>query len=455
MSRIAQTLLGLALVGGALAVGNWWGRSHAVSPASTTATAPAASPKILYWYDPMVPQEHHTGPGKSSMGMTLVPKYAEQPTADEHKPLYWYDPMVPAQHFAKPGKSPFMDMMLVPRYADEAGDAGVRVDTGTRQNMGLRTVEVRRGHLAAAIRVPGTVGWDLRTERVVSARVDAVVTQLDVRTPYAKVAAGQPLVELIAPSWSSAMAEANALRDAHSEAGESLRTATNNRLAALGLPAGSHMQGGRVTLTAPIAGVVTELGAREGQSAPAGTLLFRIDGTGTVWIDAAIPQSATANVVQGTPVDVMIDARPGQTWHGRVETLLPQVDMTSRSQHARIVVDNPHGDLAPGQFAQVILRPANSADVPLVPSEALIGSGAQQRVILQGEDGRFHPVLVRTGRSGDGMTEVLEGLQGGERIVASGQFLIDSESNLSGALGRLEADAPASTPASSDAKDQP
>ena len=455
MNRIAQTVAALILVGGALAVGNWWGRSHAGSPPLTSAATPASSPKILYWYDPMLPQEHHTGPGKSSMGMTLVPKYAEEPAAGEHKALYWYDPMVPAQHFAKPGKSPFMDMMLVPRYADDAGDAGVRVDTGTRQNMGLRTVEVQRGHLAGAIRVPGTVGWDLRNERIVSARVDAVVARLDVRTPFAKVAAGQSLVELIAPSWSSAMAEANALRDAHSETGASLRTATNDRLTALGLPAGSRMQGGRVTLTAPIAGVVTELGTREGQSAPTGTLLFRIDGTATVWIDAAIPQSATANVAQGTPVDVTIDARPGQTYHGRVEALLPQVDMTSRSQHARIVVENPHGELTPGQFAQVVLRPSNGMDVPIVPSEALIGSGAQQRVIVLGDDGRFHPVLVRSGRSGGGMTEVLEGLHGGEHIVASGQFLIDSEANLSGALGRLEADAPASSPASSTSKEQP
>lgn len=455
MSRIAQTFVGLALVGGSLALGNWWGRSHAGTSTSTTAVAPAASPKILYWYDPMLPQEHHTGPGKSSMGMTLVPKYAEEPAVGEHKPLYWYDPMVPAQHFAKPGKSPFMDMMLVPRYADEAGDAGVRVDTGTRQNMGLRTVQVRRGHLAGAIRVPGTVGWDLRNERIVSARVDAVVARLAVRTPYARVAAGQPLVELIAPSWSSALAEANALRDAHSDTGASLRTATNDRLAALGLPAGSRMQGDRVTLTAPIAGVVTELGAREGQSAPAGTLLFRIDGTSTVWIDAAIPQASVSSAAEGTPVDVTVDAHPGQTWHGRIEALLPQVDATSRTQHARIVVDNPHGDLAPGQFAQVELRTSGGSDAVLVPSEALIGSGAQQRVILLGDDDRFHPLLVRTGRSGDGMTEVLEGLRGGERIVASGQFLIDSEANLSGALGRLEADAPASPPADSASKDQP
>ena len=443
MNRIAQLLAGAVLVGGALFVGNWWGRHHAGSVAPVTPAAPAASPKALYWYDPMLPQEHYPGPGKSRMGMTLVAKFADAP-AGERKPLYWYDPMVPAQHFAHPGKSPFMDMMLVPRYADEAGDAGVKIDPGARQNMGLRTAEVRRGRLSVAIRVPGTVGWDLAQERIVSARVDAVVAHLQVRTPFAKVAMGQPLAELTAPSWSSAMAEAAALRDARSDAGASLSTAANERLSTLGLPAGSRLRNGRVTLTAPITGVVSELGAREGQAAPAGTLLFRINGTATVWVEASVPQGASANIEVGTPAEVIVDSRPGQTFHGRVDALLPQVDLASRTQRARIVVENPRGELASGQFAQVIFHPSSGAEVPLVPSEALIGSGAQQRLILLGADDRFHPALVRIGRSSNGMTEILDGLQGGERVVVSGQFLLDSEANLSGELERLEAGAPAS-----------
>ena len=441
MNRIAIGCIGLALVTGAIGVGYWWGRSHATVSTADSTSASVSTPKILYWYDPMLPQEHHDGPGKSSMGMTLVPKYTDESASGERRPLYWYDPMVPAQHFAKPGKSPFMDMMLVPRYADEAGDAGIRIDAGTRQSMGLRTVEVRRGQLAGAITVPGTIGWDLRDERVVSARVDTIVEHLAVRTPFESVRTGQPLAEILAPTWSSAIAEAQALGDAHSESARALRTDANARLATLGVPAGASVHGGRITLTAPIAGVVSEISVREGQSAPAGTLLFRIDSTATVWVEAAIPQAAIANVAAGTPVDVTVDAHPGQTYHGRVESLLPQVDMSSRTQRARIVVDNPHSELAPGQFAQVTLRPSAGEELPLVPSDALIGAGAQQRVIVLGADDRFHPVLVRTGRSSDGMTEILDGLHGGERIVASGQFLIDSEASLSGALERLEAGA--------------
>ena len=132
-----------------------------------------------------------------------------------------------------------------------------------------------------------------------------------------------------------------------------------------------------------------------------------------------------------------VDALPGESFHGRVETLLPQIDAGSRTQRARIVLDNAEGRLAPGMFAQITLQPAGSAEQVLIPSEALIGAGAQARVIVLGDGDKFQPVIVQPGRSGGGMTEILAGLKGGERVVASGQFLIDSEANLSGALDRL------------------
>ena len=113
-------------------------------------------------------------------------------TSGERKPLYWYDPMVPDQHFDKPGKSPFMDMQLVPKYADEASAGGVAIAPGVQQNLGLRTVVVKRGQLASDIRVPGTLGWDLRQERIVSARVDAIIERQFVKTPFEAVRAGQP-----------------------------------------------------------------------------------------------------------------------------------------------------------------------------------------------------------------------------------------------------------------------
>lgn len=353
--------------------------------------------------------------------------------------LYWHDPMNPGQRFDKPGKSPYMDMQLVPKYADEVNKSGISIESGTRQNVGIRTVVVKRGHLAATVRVPGTIGWDLRQERIVSARVDSIVERLHVKAPFEPVLAGQPLAGVIAPTWSTALAEAQALGHARSASARALRTASQARLRALGLPARTSAGGGRITLTAPITGIVSEIGVREGQSAPTGTLLFRVNGTRTVWLEAAIPQADIAGILSGTPVDAVVDARPGETFPGRVEVLLPQIDVGSRTQLARIVLDNRDGLLVPGMFAQITLHPLAGVERPLVPTEALISAGAQARVIVLGTDDTFRPVLVQTGRSSGGMTEILAGLRGGERVVASGQFLIDSEANLSGALDRLGA----------------
>lgn len=361
------------------------------------------------------------------------------PAADagERKALYWYDPMVPDQHFDKPGKSPFMDMQLVPKYADEKAGGAVSIDPSLRQSVGIRTEEIKVGRLTSTVRVPGTLAWDLRQESVVSANTAGLVSRVQVKAPYTKVARGQPLAALLAPGWSSALAEAQALRHAESASARELQSAAQQRLRVLGVPSGLGRDGS-VTLSAPHDGVVTEVLAREGQTAMPGTPLFRVNGTATVWLEAAIPQADAARLRPGTPVEAIVSAVPGQTFAGEVETLLPQVDVASRTQQARIVLRNPDGVLASGMFAEVTIQPEGGAPVPLVPTEALIATGTDSRVIVQDTDGGFRPVRVRTGRSGGGRTEILAGLKGGERVVVSGQFLIDSEASLSGLLGRLE-----------------
>jgi membrane fusion protein, copper/silver efflux system len=360
-------------------------------------------------------------------------------TADARKTLYWFDPMVPDQHFDKPGKSPFMDMQLVPKYADEVTSSGVRIASGVQQNVGIRTAPVETGALASEIRVPGTLTWDLRQEFAVSARVDGIVTRVDVKAPFESVRRGQRLATLLAPEWSSALAEAQALGDARSASARELRSAAQQRLRVLGV-AGRSGSGG-VALTAPSDGVVSEVLVREGQTVMAGTPLFRINGTAALWLEAAIPQAGVAGIRPGTPVEAMIDALPGQTFTGEVEALLPQIDPISRTQRARVVLRNSQGQLVPGMFAELRLRPEGGQVVPLVPNEALIATGTDSRVIVVGKDGAFQPVRVRTGRSSGGKTEILAGLQGDERVVVSGQFLIDSEASLSGALQRLGAPA--------------
>lgn len=365
------------------------------------------------------------------------------PPAQERKALYWYDPMVPDQHFEKPGKSPFMDMQLVPKYADDTATTGVRIDPGVQQNVGIRTAVVESGRLATRIHVPATLTWDLRQESVVSARVDGIVSRLHVKAPFESVRRGQPLVTVLAPAWGSAMAEAEALGQANSASARSLQPAANQRLRMLGLSGARPGRDGSVELLSPSEGVVSEVLVREGQTVTAGMPLFRINGTSTLWLEAAIPQAGVGGLGPGSKVEATISAVPGRIFEGEVEALLPQIDPASRTQRARIVLRNENGLLVSGMFAELTLHSEPGDDVPLVPTEALVVTGSDSRVIVAHAEGSFEPVRVQTGRSSGGRTEIVSGLKGGERVVTSGQFLIDSEASLSGALQRLDATAPA------------
>jgi Cu(I)/Ag(I) efflux system membrane fusion protein len=375
---------------------------------------------------------------------TAAPSTATQ--APARKILYWYDPMAPAQHFDKPGKSPFMDMQLLPKYADE-GDAGnqdvVRISPAEVQNLGMRTAMVKVGRLSDTVHVPGTVAWDPQRAVTVSARTNVTLERLYVRAPFTAVKAGQPLAEIFAPQWSAAAAEYFALGAAQSTEGQALQTAARARLQALGMDAatirGLRAGGGTITLRAPVDGVVSQLDVKQGQQLGEGMPIMSINGLDRVWIEAAIPQARSAGIAAGTPITATVSALPGETFHGAVAALLPEVDPTTRTQRARIVLDNPEHQLAPGMFADLRIQGVASAPHPLVPDEAIIADGIDTRVMEALGDGQFKPVRVQTGRSADGMTAILAGLHGGERIVTSGQFLIDSEASLSGALGRLGA----------------
>jgi Cu(I)/Ag(I) efflux system membrane fusion protein len=386
-----------------------------------------------------------------------VPPQAATGTAAKPsgKVLYWYDPMTPQQHSNKPGLSP-MGMRMVPRYADSVGgssDTGiVRIDPATAQNLGLRTAVVKLGTLTRDVQVPATIAWNLREAMTVSARANGVLDQLYVRTPFESVKTGQPLAALVSPEWNAAALEYLALGNARSVDARALRDAARERLRALGMEAGQirALRGDHVgiVLRAPTEGVVSSLDVREGQQVSVGMPLMTINGLDTVWLEAAIPQARTAGIGAGTPVTSTISSLPGEVFRGKVEALLPDVDPGTRTQRARIVLDNPQHLLAPGMFAQVRIAGAIGATHPLIPDEALISVGVDTRVIEAEGNGHFKPVAVRTGSSSDGMTEILAGLRGGERIVVSGQFLIDSEASLSGALERLSAPATSGAAAS-------
>jgi len=190
-------------------------------------------------------------------------------------------------------------------------------------------------------------------------------------------------------------------------------------------------------VTAPVGGVVAELGIREGMTVMSGALLFRISGLDTVWVNAEVPENLASLVRPGNPVEARASSLPGIVFKGRVNTVLPEVNPATRTLKARVELANPGHRLVPGMFATVNFTPAARQEALLVPTEAVIQTGKRSVVIVAQGDGRFAPVNVETGMEAGGQTEVRKGLEAGQKVVVSGQFLIDSEASLKAATTRM------------------
>jgi Cu(I)/Ag(I) efflux system membrane fusion protein len=372
--------------------------------------------------------------------------------APDQTVLYWYDPMVPNQHFDKPGKSPFMDMQLVPKIAGQGGDnagAGVvQIDPRQVQNLGLRTARAERGTLTTTVRATGTVVFDERAVTVVQARIAGIIEHLEVRAPLTAVKQGQALLTLIAPDWTAAQEEYLSFQRMHAPGLDGLRGAARRRLLLLGMSESqiraverSGQAQTRITITAPRDGVVGELSVREGATVAVGSPLLRLNGLDTVWVNAAIPEAQIGRVTGASSVTAELPAFPGQRFPLQIDALLPDIDAATRTQTARLVLPNPDHRIAPGMFAQVAFATSpDRATGVLVPTEAVIATGTRSVVIVVDGDGHFRAQEIRSGNESGGETEVLDGLQDGDTVVLSGQFLIDSEASLSGTLARLGGD---------------
>jgi Cu(I)/Ag(I) efflux system membrane fusion protein len=363
------------------------------------------------------------------------------------KPLYWHDPMYPTQKFDKPGKSPFMDMQLVPVYGDgnEGGDDGhVSISPRVQQNLGIRTAEVTKGSLGTALEAVGNVAYNERDVELVQARSNGFVERLYVRAPLDPVKKGQPLAELYVPDWIAAQEEYLTARHMQGNGMDGLLDGARQRMRLAGmsdeqihLVESSGKVHPRITVVAPAGGVVADLSVREGMTVMAGAPLFRINGLSTVWVNAEVPESASAQVRPGNAVEARSPALPGTVFSGKVSAILPEVNATTRTLKARIELANPRGELVPGMFTSINFAAADRREVLQVPSEAVIQTGKRSVVMLAQGDGKFLPVDIETGAESNGQTEIRKGLEAGQKVVVSGQFLIDSEANLTGAGNRL------------------
>jgi membrane fusion protein, copper/silver efflux system len=362
----------------------------------------------------------------------------------ERKVLYWHDPMVPNTKFDKPGKSPFMNMPLVPVYAGEESGAAVPVDPVVSQNLGIRLGVVEKTAWQAKLPAVGSVAFDERLIEVVPARVDGYVTRLHVKAPLERVHRGQALADIVAPAWLEAEEEYLALLDAQSDRGTAIRDAARRRLTVLGVPERTisslereRKTNASATLTAPIDGVVTELTVREGTAFAAGAVLFRINGMKTVWVNAQIPEAQVSMISTGSAVTAQATAWPGVQFKGRVAALLPEVDPQTRTLPVRVVVENAQTRLAPGMFVSLEFEGQGEREQLVVPSEAVIMTGERSVVIVAREGGGFDVAEVTVGADAQGKTAILSGLEAGQAIVLSGQFLIDSEASLKSTVSRL------------------
>ena len=293
--------------------------------------------------------------------------------------LYWYDPMVPAQRFDQPGKSPFMDMQLVPKCAGGgAAQAGVSIDPSLVQNLGIRTAVAKRGMLETETALTGNIAYNAREMSVVQPRSGGFVQRTYGLAPDDIVRRGAPLVDLLIPEWGGAQREYLAVVATGDQA---LTRAARQRLQLLGMPESmisAVVRSGRprsvITITAPTSGAVTMLAVRPGMSVSSGQTLAEITGLNPIWLEVAVPEIQADDVRIGQTVRATLTAYPGELFTGRITTILPSA---------------------------------------------------------QGK-GRFSPAEVRIGREANGQTEILAGLAPGEKVVVSGQFLLDSEASLGG-----------------------
>ncbi|WP_304638956.1 efflux RND transporter periplasmic adaptor subunit [Pseudomonas sp.] len=373
------------------------------------------------------PHDHGGHAGQSS---------AAQP--EEREVLYWYDPMFPQQRFEAPGRSPFMDMDLVPRYA-ESGDT-ITIEPEVARRLGVRLATVERANMEPTIHVSGVIGYDQRQLTILQARANAWVVRVPPRAPDELIEKGEVLAELLVPEWVAAQEEYLALRRFGDD---QLLAAGSQRMRLVGMPE-SLMQkvkrSGQVHNTwvveSPVRGAIRELGVREGMTLAPGSGIAQIVGVDPVWLDASVPEAQAGELAEGQPLQVHLAAMPGITLDARVSQVLPEADPATRVVRLRAELANADGRLRPGMTARVtIARTANEESL-LLPADAVIRSGRRDVVLVWEEAGQYRPVEVLLGQESGDRVEVLAGLEQGQRVVASAQFLLDSEANLRGLLAR-------------------
>jgi membrane fusion protein, copper/silver efflux system len=425
ISNSKSVLLGVAaglVVGvvGATVVARWHHQNAASVAPIAGADANKPERKIVLYRSPMGTGETSSVPRKDGMGMDFVPVYDDEATG----------------------------------ASEVSGLAGVKIDAQRQQLIGLRTAEVTKGPIASDWRTVGRVAVNETRVRKINVKVDGFVEKLFVDYTGKLVRRGDPLFSLYSPDLLSAQQEyLLALRTRQqlgaSPAGEDLVASARRRLELWDIPKSqiealeqTRKPGRTLTLTSPIAGVVTAKNIVQGSRLTMGETPFEITDLSEVWVLADAHESDLPRVRLGTPVTLTLEAVPDHAFTGRVSFIEPVLDPKTRTVKVRLAFANPRGELRPEMFGEVVFhtRPHQGLRVPV---DSIIDSGDRKVVFVAVGDGRFEPRAVKAGGMAGDLVEVTEGVRAGEQVVVRASFLVDSESQLKAALAAVTSKPPA------------
>ena len=409
--------------------------------------------KIIYWKAPMDPTEIYEEPGKSKMGMDLVPVYEDEMAKDdddkEREIVYWKAPMDPTEIYEEPGKSK-MGMGLVPVYEDElVGGVDIKINPVVEQNMGLKVESVEKGPLNHTVRTYGHVTFDETLTGIISQKSSGWIETLYADYTGFMVKKGDPLYEIYSPSLLASQEEYLSAYKNHQRSKSSLNKelleSARKRLEYYDIADQEITRIERLgqvqktlTVRSPYQGVITHKNVIEGSYVKTGASLFTIADLSTVWVEAHIFEYEQNLVYEGQEVEMTLSYNPEKVHTGKISYIFPYLQPKTRDVIIRISFENTSDELKPDMFARIKINTNTGKTGVFISSQAVIHSGEKKIVFVAKGKGKFTPRQITTGIFLEqGKVQVLSGLAQGENIVVSGQFLLDSESKLKEAIQKM------------------
>ncbi len=375
---------------------------------------------------------------------------SENPAEEKSQPLYWVAPMDANYRRDAPGKSP-MGMDLVPVYAKEKGNkeegqGTIEISPEIVNNLGVRTAIAEYKSLKPEVKTVGYLQYNQDSIVHIHPRVDGWVEQSYINSVGDPVTQGQKLYTLYSPALVNAQEE---LIFGLKRNDQRMVQAAEERLRALQISSRFIRQlkktrkvSQTVTFYAPVSGVIDNLNVREGLYVQPGITLMTIVNLDEIWLEAEVFERQASLVKAGLPVEVALNFMPGETRQGVVDYVYPSLDATTRTLRLRVRLENSNHALKPNMFAQLRIITDDDKKRIIIPTEAVIQSSQQDRVVLALGEGKFKSINVTTGRKDKDYVEILTGLAEGEKVVTSAQFLLDSESSKSSDFTRIDAQIP-------------